>query len=123
MKDHGELVGRLDVIDEAVRRRFRTANLPLEQGVECPLHVAGSKRPSIVKSYAAMQMENVGQGIRNLPTLGQSGLNIQMLVARQQRVEEEFTNALRLRINPDSRIEIRGTAFNDHHESVRIGSL
>src|SRR5208337_929283 len=111
------------VIHETVRRRFRAANLSLEQRIERPLNVAGSKRTPIVKGYAAMEVKNVSQRIRNLPMLRQPGLNIQVLVARQQRVEKELANALRLRINPHPRIEIRWAAFNDHDQRVGLGSL
>src|SRR5271165_2239191 len=46
-----------------------------------------------------------------------------MIVTGQQRVEEEFVDALRLRINPYAGVEIRRTAFNNHHQRVGVGSL
>src|SRR5271169_5685264 len=73
MKYYGEVVGGVDVIHETVRCRFCAANPPLEQGVECPFHVARSKQPPIVKGHAAMQLENVGQRIRDIPMLPSPG--------------------------------------------------
>ena len=70
-----------------------------------------------------MQMKNVGQRIGNLPALGQSGLNVEVLVARQQRVEEEFVDALRLPVDAHARIEIRGAALDDHDQRVGVGRL
>jgi hypothetical protein len=51
-----------------------------------------------------MQMKDVGQRIRNLPTLRQSRLNTQVLVARTQVIEEQFVDAFRLRIQAYSGI-------------------
>ena len=68
-----------------------------------------------------MQVKDVGQRIQNLPALGQPGLNIEVLVTRQQRVEEEFVDALRLPVDSDARVEIGRAAFDDHHQRVGIG--
>ena len=62
-----------------------------------------------------MKVENVGQWIGNLPTLCQPGLNIEVLVAREKGVEEKLVNAFRLPVDPNSRVEIRWAAFNNHH--------
>jgi hypothetical protein len=70
-----------------------------------------------------MQMENVGQRIGNLPTLCQTGLNVEMLVASQQGVEDKFVNALRLAIDPNSRIEVRRAALDNHYQRVGIVNL
>src|SRR5260370_9806227 len=67
MKYQSALVGRFDVIYETVRRRLRASNLSFEQRVERPLNVAGSKRPSIEKSYSSIHVEDDGHRSRNIP--------------------------------------------------------
>jgi len=46
-----------------------------------------------------MQVEDVSERIGNLPALRQSRLDVEMVVARQQRVEEKFVNALGLPVD------------------------
>ena len=76
-----------------------------------------------MKGHTVMQMEDVGKRIGNLPTLGQSRLNVEVLVARQQRVEDKLVNALRLRIEAHPRIKVGGTALDNHYQRVGIGRL
>ena len=111
------------MIDETIGGGLGAANFALEQGIERPLHIARGERAAIVKRHAAMEVEDVGQRIGNLPALGQPGLHVEMLIASEQRVEEKLVNALRLRVDPNSRIEIRRTALNNHDQRVGIGSL
>src|SRR5277367_2131254 len=68
-------------------------------------------------------MENVSKWIGSLPSFRQPRLYIQVLVAREQGIKNQLVNAGRLCVQPDSRIEIRGTAFNHHHQRVGIGRL
>ena len=49
------------------------------------------------------------------------GLNVQMLIAGQQIVEEQFINPLGLRIEPHPWIEIGRAVLDDHHERVGSG--
>ena len=60
MKDDGEVIGRVDVIDEAIDRCFGAAHLALKERIEGPLHVARGERVSIMKLHAAMQVKDVG---------------------------------------------------------------
>ena len=72
-----------------------------------------------------MQVEDISQRIWNLPSLRQPRLNIEVLVTRQQRIEEKFANALRLRVDPNARIKIRRAAFDNHHQRIerqRLGA-
>src|SRR5271167_816527 len=108
MKDDGELVGDIDALHETIRGSFRATNLALEQGIERPLYIARSERPSIVKLYARMQVKDVGERIENLPALRQAGLDVEMVVACQQRVEEKLVDALGLPVNAHARVEVRG---------------
>ena len=121
VKDDGEVIGRIDAIDEAVDRRLGAANLALKQGIERPLHVARGERTSIMKLHAVMQMKDVGERIGNLPALGQSGRDIQIVAAREQVVEDQIVDALRLRVDSHARIEIRRARFDQHHQRVGIG--
>src|ERR1700693_3702437 len=70
VKDHGEVIGRVDTIDEAVDRGFSAANFALNEGVEGALHIARGEWASVMKRYAMVQVEDVGEGIGNFPTLG-----------------------------------------------------
>ncbi len=40
VEDDSEVIGRIDMIDEAIRRRLSASNLTLKKGVEGPLHIA-----------------------------------------------------------------------------------
>jgi len=108
MKDNGGIVGGVDAIDVTIRGGFRAAKLALEQGIERPLDIERSERTSIVELNARMQVEDVSERIGNLPALRQSRLDVEMVVARQQRVEEKFVNALGLPVDAHSRVQIRG---------------
>src|ERR1700690_3068246 len=103
MKHHAQLVGSVDVINKTISPRFRAANLSRQQGIERPFHIPRSERPTIVKRNATMQMKNIGQRIRNLPPLRKSSLNVQVLIASQQSIENKFVDPLRLRVNPNPR--------------------
>jgi hypothetical protein len=65
-------------------------------------------------------MEDIGSRIRNLPPLGQPRLNIEVIIAGEQIIEEQVVNAFGLRIQSHARIEIRGTALNNHHQGFRV---
>ena len=68
-----------------------------------------------MKAHPAPQMKYVSSRVRNLPAFGERRLQVEVLVTPQQGVEQQLVDALRLRIGPDAGIEIRGTAFDDHH--------
>ena len=121
MKDDGVIVGRIDTADLRVGACFGAANFAAEQGVEGPLDVARGQRLSVVKANAVMQMKNVGLRIGNFPAVGQPGLQVKVIVAADQRIEEQIVDAFRLRVHADARIEIGGTALDDHDQRVGIG--
>ena len=121
VEDDGVVVGRLDVIDEAVDRRLGAADFALQQGIESPFHVASGQRASVVKLHPVMQMKNVGQRIGNVPAFGQAGRDVQVGVAGEQVVEDEVVNALGLRVEANARIEVRRAALDDHDQSIGIG--
>ena len=66
-------------------------------------------------------MKDVGERIGSLPSLGEHGLDVEVMIACQQRVEEQFVNALRLCIDTNPRIEVQRAALDDHHQGVRVG--
>ena len=68
-------------------------------------------------------MEDVGQRVGKLPALGQAGLQLEVLVAGEQAVEEQLVDAFRLRVGPDARVEVGGAALDDHHQRLRVGPL
>ena len=76
-----------------------------------------------MESYCVMQVEDVGKRVGSLPSFREAGLHIQVLVAREQRVEQQFADALRLRVESNAGIEIGGTAFDDHDQRVGVGRL
>ena len=107
VKYHGEVIRRIEVIHEAIGRRLGTANLSGKQGIEGPLHIARGERTPVVKLHAVMKVKDVGQRIGNLPALGQSRRDIQVVAAREQIVEDQVVDAFGLRIDcprvdPDS---------------------
>ena len=74
-----------------------------------------------MKLHAVMQMKNIGERIGNFPALGEPGRDIEIIAAREQIIEDQIVDALRLRIDSDSRVEIRGARFDHHHQRVGIG--
>ncbi len=123
MEDDGVVIGGVDAVDRSVGAGLRAAQFATDERVEGPLHVARGQRLAVVKPNAMMQMEDVGLRIGNLPTFGQPRLQVEVLVAADERIEEQFVNALRLRVNPDTRIEIGGAALDDHHQRVGVGLM
>ena len=68
-----------------------------------------------------VQVKDVGLRIGNLPAIGQPWLQLKVLIAANQRVEEQVVNALGLRIDSNPRIEIGGAALDDHYQRVGDG--
>src|SRR5207248_6209108 len=56
-------------------------------------------------------------------TLRQPGTQLEVLIAADERIEQQRVNALRLRVDSDSGVEIRGAALDDHHQRMGIGGL
>src|ERR1700722_16823212 len=75
-----------------------------------------------MKLHTRMKMKYVGKGIGNLPALGQSGRNIQVVAAREQVVKNQAVNPLGLRVYPHPWIKIGRARLNDHHQRVGVGS-
>ena len=73
--------------------------------------------------YAVVQMKNVGEGIGDLPTLGEAGGDIEIVTAGEEVVENEIVDALGLRVDSDAGIEIGGTGFDQHNQRVGIGLM
>ena len=108
-------------LDLRVSAGLGAAQLAAEQGIEGPLHVARGQRLSVVKANAVMQVKDVGLRIGNLPAVGQPGLQVEMVVATNQRVEEQLVDAFRLGVHANPRIEVGGAALDDHDQRVGIG--
>jgi hypothetical protein len=123
MEYDGEIVWRFDAIHGTIGSRLGAANLALKQGIESPLYIPRSQRPTIVESYAMMQVKNISERIRHLPAFRQARLNIQVLIASKQRIKEKLADALRLRVETHSRVEIRGAALDDHDQRLGIGGV
>jgi len=121
MKDHSEIVGRINVVDKAIIRRLGAANPALEQRIERPLHIAGGQSAAVMKSDAMMKMKNIGSRIGNLPPLGQPGNHVELIPACHQSIEQQGVNACRVRIEPNPRIKIRRARFDDHDQRIGIG--
>jgi hypothetical protein len=68
------------------------------------------------------QMENISERVGNFPALGKLWLKLEVFVSVDQRVKDQFVQAFGLRIGSNSRIEIRRTVLDQHHDRVRIGA-
>src|SRR5437763_6756926 len=121
MKSDRVVVGRFDAIDESVRRCAGTANLSLQQGIEGPLHIPRSERAAIVELHSTVKVKDVSQRIGNVPAFGERRLDVQVLVTIEQVVEQQGIDTLRLRVYPNSRIEIGRAALDDHDQGVAVG--
>src|SRR3954469_25531002 len=88
--------------------------------IDAPLHIFGGERSSVVKANALPQMENISQWIRDVPSLCYPGMQIEMLIFAYKRIEKQLIDTLRESVCPNSRIEIRGTALDEHRDCVRI---
>ena len=121
VKNNREIIRRIDVIDKMVHRCLRAANLPLQQRIQRPLHVAGSERPAVVKLHAVMKMKNISERIGNLPALGQAGATF------RSSPRDSRSSKMRLSIRsdwasiPDPGIKIGRTRLDDHYQCVRLG--
>ena len=122
MKDDGVVIGRIDVIDEAVDGGFGGADFTLK-GIESPLHIARGERATVVELYAMVQVKNVGEGIGNFPTFGKAGSDIEIFAAGEEVVEDEIVDALGLGVDSDAGIEICGAGLDQHDQRVGIGLM
>ena len=66
-------------------------------------------------------MEDVRLRIGNFPPLGEPRLELEVLVAAHERVEQQLVDALGLRIDADARVKVRGAAFDEDDDRVGIG--
>ncbi len=82
MKGDRRIIRRVNVIHELVNGCLGAANLSLRQGIECPLHIPRGQETAIVEPRPAMQMKNESERIGNVPALGESRRDIQILPAR-----------------------------------------
>ena len=67
-------------------------------------------------------MKDVSLRIGNFPAVSEPRLHAQMLVSRQQVIEQQAVNSLRLGIEPNPRVKISRAEFDDHHQCVSIGT-
>src|SRR5260370_28776677 len=75
---------------------------------------------SIMKTHERAQVKDVGLRVGNLPTLGQHGLQIEVLITTEEGVIEQHTNALRLRVQPYARVEVGWAVLDNHYQRVGI---
>ena len=66
------------------------------------------------------EMENISTWIWGLPGFCEIAVEIHLIVALQQAVEQESIEALRLRISGKTRIEIGGAGFDEESKRRRI---
>ena len=121
MEDDGEIIGRINALHILISRGTRAADGAVEHGINRPLHVARGQRAAVVEADARAQMKNVGQRIGNLPACRHAGLQIEMLIATDKRIEDEHVNAFRPGIGANAWIEIRRSGLDDHHQRVGVG--
>src|SRR5229473_5963554 len=99
MDDHRGIVRRVNAGDQFEGAAPRGSDRAVAQGVERPLDVARGQVAAVVKTYSLAQMENPGQRIGLLPFLRYARLDIEMIVLGDQRIENQFIDALRLRVD------------------------
>src|SRR5271157_3477673 len=121
MEYDGVVVRRINVVNRCVCARLGTAELTTDERVEGPLDVTRGQRLSVVKAHTGMQVEDVGLRIGNFPIVSQPRLQVEVLIAPDEGIEEQLVNPLRLRVNPDPGIEVGRAAFDDHDQRVGIG--
>ena len=68
-------------------------------------------------------MEDVSERVRDLPALGEAGLQIEMLVTLEERIEEQHVNALGKAIGTNAGIEVGRAALDDHDQGVAIRAM
>ena len=66
---------------------------------------------------SAAQVKDVGERVGRLPALCQPGLDVEVFVAADERVEDQRVDVLRLAVSANARIEISRTALDDHYDS------
>ena len=73
-----------------------------------------------MEANSGAQMKDVGQGIGNLPALGKSRLQVEVLVAVDQTIEEQLVDALGIGVDPDAGIEIERAGLDDQGDGLRV---
>src|SRR5579859_1984002 len=122
MKNNGGVVGRINVIDMLVSGGLGTGQYVVQHGINGVFDVTRGQQASVMKVHARSQVEDISQPIGDLIALGQHGLQVKVLVAAKERVKDQHVNALGLRVNAGTRIEVCRAALDDHHQGARVGT-
>src|SRR5687768_16245099 len=83
-------------------------------------HIVGGQFVAVVKTDALAQMHDVGERVGLLPVGGQPAGDAQLVVERQQVVEDELMHALRGFIAANARIETVGRAEDGDSDDVGL---
>ena len=94
MNDHGRVVRSVNAFHQFVSCGLERCQRTVADAVQRPLNVARGQRASVVKMDSLAQMENISLGIGNLPLLRHPWLHVEVLVAMDQRIEDQLVNAL-----------------------------
>jgi hypothetical protein len=72
-----------------------------------------------VEANVVAEMEYVGLRVGYLPALGDPWLDLEVLVAMNESVEDELAYALGLCVGSDTGIEVERAALNEHDDGIR----
>src|ERR1700745_2557784 len=73
-----------------------------------------------MKAHTVAQVKDIRQRIRLIPACCQRWSEAKILIPRDQAIEQQFINVLRLPVSPHPRIEIRRAALNQEHQRAWI---
>ena len=112
MQDDGGWVWSIDGSDLLKGTRLARDNRAVTHRVQCPLNVRRGEAAAVVKANARSQMKNPLQRIGVVPGEGECGMQLKVLAATHQSIEEQFIDSFRLRVGTDARVKIRGAALD-----------
>ena len=113
MEDDGTGVRRFDRRDHAEAAPLGRSVGGIQDEVESGFYVRRGDEPAVVKVDARAEMKNIGKRVGSLPRSGEVGVNVHLIVALDQRGEEQPVEVLGLAVSGESRVEVGGIRFDE----------
>src|SRR5580698_872886 len=120
MEDDGGGVGGVDVIERGKGAGLYADDGAVEDGIDGELDVAGGERAAVVEAGVCAEVKDPGLLVGGFPAGGEEGLEAEVLVAADERVEEERVDMLGLGVDADAGIEVGGAGLDEHDDGAGV---